>query len=117
MHVLAANQTTDFRTLADYYKQCLPDLAGLVLQVLNLCERTRLVKLGHVVLDCAKVYRDMQRRRPELRQEVEAAPDRQCGITQRGDERPAELAFRGGRLQKKDKAMSAMAAERKWLPS
>ena len=53
--VLAANNTPDFRTVSDFRKDHLTALSGLFLQVLMLCQREGLVKLGHVALDGAKV--------------------------------------------------------------
>ena len=53
--VLAANNTPDFRTISDFRKEHLDALAGLFLQVLELCQRVGLVKLGHVSLDGTKV--------------------------------------------------------------
>lgn len=52
--VLAANNTPDFRTISDFRKDHLTALSGLFLQVLVLCQREGLVKLGHVALDGAK---------------------------------------------------------------
>ena len=53
--VLAANNTPDFRTVSDFRKDHLAALSGLFLQVLALCQRAGLVKLGHVALDGTKV--------------------------------------------------------------
>ena len=53
--VLAANNTPDFRTISDFRKDHLAALMGLFLQVLALCQRAGLVKLGHVALDGTKV--------------------------------------------------------------
>jgi transposase len=47
--VLAANNTPGFR------KEHLEALAGLFLQVLRLCQKAGVVKLGHVSLDGTKV--------------------------------------------------------------
>ena len=44
--VLAANNTPDFRTISDFRKDHLGALSGLFLQVLALCQRAGLVKLG-----------------------------------------------------------------------
>ena len=52
---LAANNTQDFRTVSDFRKDHLEALSGLFLQVLLLCQREGLVKLGPVVLDGTKV--------------------------------------------------------------
>ncbi|MCP9448044.1 MAG: transposase, partial [Nitrospira sp.] len=49
--VLAANQRPDFRPLRDVRRQHLPALAELFVQVLQLCRRAGLVKLGHIALD------------------------------------------------------------------
>ena len=130
--VLAANQTPDFRTLSDFRKQHLAALGDLFLQVLALCQRAGLVKLGHVALDSTKVkanaskhhamsYGRMRQTRARLQrevaeilqqaEEVDTAEDRQYGATRRGDEWPEELAFREDRLQKIEEAMAALAAE------
>ena len=53
--VLAANNTPDFRTIADFRKDHLAALSGLFLQALGLCQRSGMVKLGHVALDGTKV--------------------------------------------------------------
>lgn len=53
--VLAANNTPDFRTISDFRKDHLKALAGLFLQVLKLCQKVGLVKLGHVALDGTKI--------------------------------------------------------------
>jgi transposase len=53
--VLAANQHPDFRTLSEFRQQHLAALTGLFVQVLKLCQRAGLVKLGHIALDGTKV--------------------------------------------------------------
>ena len=53
--VLAANNAPDFRTISDFRKDHLAALADLFGQVLGLCQRAGLVKLGHVALDSTKV--------------------------------------------------------------
>ena len=53
--VLAANQTPDFHTLSHSCRQNLPALGDLFVQVLELCQRTGLVQLGHAALDSTKV--------------------------------------------------------------
>ena len=45
----------DFRTISEFRKRHLNALSGLFGQVLRLCERAGLVKLGHVALDGAKI--------------------------------------------------------------
>ena len=55
IRVLAANKTPDFRTISDFRKDNLAALSGLFVQVLELCQRAGMVKLGHVALDGTKV--------------------------------------------------------------
>ena len=130
--VLAANNTPDFRTISDFRKDNLAALSGLFLQVLALCQRSGLVKLGHVALDGTKVranaskhramsYRRMKEKEAQLAEEVEELlnraeevddeEDRRYGQDKRGDELPQELAFREGRLEKIREAMAALEAE------
>ena len=130
--VLAANNTPDFRTISDFRKDHLGALEGLFLQVLVFCQREGLVKLGHVALDGTKVranaskhkamsYKRMQDKEAQLQgevdellrraQEVDDEEDRRYGRDQRGDELPAELAFREGRLERIREALAALEAE------
>ena len=53
--MLAANDSEDFRTISDFRKDHLAALAGLFLQVLELCREVGLVKLSHVALNSIKV--------------------------------------------------------------
>ena len=79
---VTALQQPDFRTISDFRRRHLAALAGLFAQVLQLCRKAGLVKLGHVALDGTKVqanasrhkamsYGRMKRRAAELRAEVE----------------------------------------------
>ena len=130
--MLAANNTPDFRTISDFRKDHLAALSGLFLQVLELCQRAGLVKLGHVALDGTKVkakaskhkamsYKRMKEKEAQFAaevaellrqgQEVDEEEDRRYGQDRLGDELPEELAFREGRLQKIREAMAALEAE------
>lgn len=130
--VLAANNTPDFRTIADFRKRHLAALAGLFVQVLRLCRKAGLVKLGHVALDGTKVkanaskhkamsYSRMQQEEARLAAEVEALlrqaeetderEDAEHGQDKRGDELPEELAFRESRLKKIREAKAALERE------
>lgn len=118
--VLAANQQPDFRTISDFRQQHLAALTDLFVQVLKLCQRAGLVKLGHVALDGTKVqanaskhkamsYDRMVKEEARLQTEVDALlraaatadtqDDATYGPDRRGDELPAELARREQRLQ------------------
>ena len=59
--VLAANNTPDFRTISDFRKDHLKALAALFLQVLKLCQKAGLVKLGHVSIDGTKIKANASR--------------------------------------------------------
>ncbi len=53
--VLSANNTPDFRTISDFRKDHLQALGALFLQVLKLCQKAGLVRLGHVSIDGTKI--------------------------------------------------------------
>jgi transposase len=130
--VLAANNTPDFRTISDFRKDHLKALAGLFLQVLRLCQKTGLVKLGHVALDGTKIkanaskhkalsYKRMKEEEARLEAEVaellkkaesaDEEEDQRYGTDKRGNELPKELAFRESRLKKIREARTALEAE------
>ena len=52
---VAAMQTPDFRTIAKFRRRHLKALGDLFVQVLRLCRRAGLAKLGHVALDGTKM--------------------------------------------------------------
>lgn len=118
--VLAANQRPDFRTLSDFRKQHLSALAELFVQVLQLCQRAGLVKLGHIALDGTKLKANASKHKAmsygrmvteEARLQAEVARllaqaetadtrnDAVYGPDRRGDELPVELARPEHRLQ------------------
>ena len=130
--VLAANNTPDFRTISDFRKDHLVALGGLFLKVLELCQQAGLAKLGHVSLDGTKMkanaskhkamsYGRMKEKRVRLEAEVEELlkraqqvdeeEDQRYGKDRRGDELPAELAFRESRLKKIREAQAALEEE------
>jgi len=130
--VLAANNTPDFRTISDFRKDHLKALAGLFLQVLRLCQKAGLVRLGHVALDGTKIkanaskhkamsYKRMKEEEARLEAEVmkllkkaeavDEEEDHLYGKDKRGDELPKELAFRESRLKKIREAKAALESE------
>ena len=127
--VLAANNTSDFRTVSDFRKDHLEALADLFPQVLELCQQAGLVKLGHVALDGTKVranaskhkamsYGRMKEKEGQLAAEllrrageVDDDEDRRYGKDKRGDELSEELAFRESRLRRIREAKAALEAE------
>jgi transposase len=127
--VLAADQHPDHDSVAEFRKRHLNALAGLFVQVLQLCQAAGLVKLGHVALDGTKIkanaskhkamsYDRMTATEQQLEAEiralleqaarVDAAEDAEYGRGRRGDELPAELARRESRLGKIRAAKAAL---------
>jgi transposase len=79
---IGALDAPDFRTISEFRRRHLTALSALFVQVLKLCERAGLVKLGHVALDGTKIkanaskheamsYERMSKREPELQAEVD----------------------------------------------
>ena len=129
---LLANAAPDYRSLARFRRRHLEALNDLFAQVLALCAVAGLVKLGRVALDGTKVrasasrhkamsYDCLASRIPDVEAEVaamlaeaeaiDAAEDAEFGQDRRGDELPAELATRQGRLKKMREAKAALEAE------
>ena len=131
--LIVAGDPPDFRTISDFRKRHLKALAGLFVQVLKLCEKAGLVKLGHVALDGTKIkanaskhkamsYQRMKKREAELAAEVDrwlaaaeaadAEEDARHG-NRRGDEMPDWIADKARRLAKIKEAKAALEAETK----
>ncbi|HWB42968.1 MAG TPA: IS1182 family transposase [Gemmatimonadales bacterium] len=132
MRFLAAGNQPDFRTLSDFRKRHGAALGALFTQVLRLCRRAGLVKLGHVAIDGTRVKANASKHKAmsygrmtqqdaalqaeiaELLRRAEQADrdeDARYGTDRRGDELPAELARRESRLQKIREAKAALEAE------
>jgi transposase len=131
--MIVAGDAPDFRTISEFRRRHLAALQGLFVQVLKLCERAGLVKLGHVALDGTKIkasaskhkamsYDRMKKREAELRAEVEgwlaaaeasdAEEDRLYG-DRRGDELPDWVADKRQRLERIARAKAELEAEAK----
>jgi len=129
---LAANEAPDYRSISRYRRRHLDALPTLFLQVLGLCAKAGLVRLGRVALDGTKLDADASRHKAmsydrivpkieELEAVVDAmlaeaevvdqAEDEAFGEDHRGDEVPAELARRESRLEKLREAKAAIEAE------
>ena len=119
--VLSCNQHPDHDSVAEFRKRHLAALAHLFFQVLQLCQRAGLVKLGHVAVDSTKIkanaakrqslsYERLNKAERELSAEVarllseaqriDEQEDSLYGAGKRGDELPAELRQRETRLAK-----------------
>lgn len=129
---LAADQHPDHDTIATFRKEHLANLSQLFVEVLRLCQRAGLVKLGHVALDGTKIkanaskhkamsYGRMEEAEKKLEEEVkalleeaarvDAEEDGKYGKGRRGDELPGELARRETRLGKIREAKAALEQE------
>lgn len=119
--VLTCNQHPDHDSIAQFRKRHLPALGRLFVQVLQLCQRAGLVKLGHVAIDSTKIkanaakrqslsYQRLTKAEQELAvevkrllseaQQIDEQEDRLYGQGKRGDELPEELRQRETRLAK-----------------
>ena len=132
--VLAGDQHPDHDSVADFRKRHLAALGGLFVQVLKLCKRAGLVKLGHIAIDGTKIQanaskhkamsygrmgeaerritEEVQRLLKEA-ERVDAQEDAEHGKGKHGDELPQELARRESRLKKIREAKAALEAEAK----
>ena len=110
----------DFRTISEFFKRHLNALSALFGQVLRLCERAGLVKLGHVALDGTKIKANaskhkamsnerMAKRAAELEAEVaarmdaaaaDASEDAAFGRDKSGEEMPAWVGDKKRRAEK-----------------
>ena len=129
---LCADQHPDHDTISDFRRQHLPVLAQMFTQVLQLCDKAGLVKLGHVAIDGTKLqanaskhkamsYNRMEEKEKQLRAEVErllalaeetdAAEDALYDKGNRGDDLTGEMARREGRLKKIAEAKAALEQE------
>ena len=117
---VTAMQKPDFRTVSDFRLRHLDALAELFGQVLRLCEKAGLVKLGHVALDGTKVqanaskhramsYDRMKKSEKQLKSEIaewfakakaeDDEDDRVHGKGKSGDELPDWVANKQKRLE------------------
>jgi len=130
--VIVADDIPDFRTISDFRKRHLTALEGLFVEVLKLCAKAGLVKVGRIALDGSKVkanasrhkamsYDYMLKEEKRLKQEIKAllaqaeaadqVDDQTYGPDRRGEELPEELARRQSRLHKIREAKAALEAE------
>ena len=131
---IVALDAPDFRTISDFRKRHLKALGDLFKQILQLCEKAGLVKLGHVALDGTKIkanaskhkamsYERMEKRATELEAEVatwfgaaetaDAEEDQLHGRDQTGEEMPDWVADKKRRAEKIRNAKAELEAEAK----
>jgi transposase len=131
---LVALDAPDFRTVSEFRGRHLKALGALFGQVLQLCEKAGLVKLGHVALDGTKIkanaskhkamsYERMEKRAAELQAEVakwlagaaaaDAEEDKLYGPDKTGEEMPAWVADKKRRAERIRAAKAELEAEAK----
>jgi len=130
--VLSGGQHPDHTRISEFRRVHLKELAELFVQVLRLCQKAGLVKLGHVALDGTKEkanaskhkamsYERMEKTEARLKKEiaellrkaesVDEEEDDRYGRGRRGDELPDELRRREERLKKIKQAKAELEAE------
>lgn len=130
--VLAGGEHPDHTCISEFRREHLSELRELFVQVLRICQKAGLVKVGHVALDGTKVqanaskhkaqsYDRMHKTEAELRREiaelmqqaeqVDAQEDAQFGHGRRGDEVPEELKRKQDRLERLTRARLELEAE------
>src|SRR5438132_2913686 len=131
---IVALDAPDFLTVSEFRGRHLKALGALFGQVLQLCEKAGLVKLGHVALDGTKIkanaskhkamsYERMEKRAAELQAEVakwlaaaaaaDAEEDKRYGPDRTGEEMPAWVADKQRRAEKIRQAKAELEAEAK----
>jgi transposase len=132
--VLSANTHPDHKSISEFRRIHLSSVASLFVQVLKLCQKAGLLKLGHVALDGTKMkanaskhkamsFERMQKDEGELEQKVkellaaaeatDAAEDAEYGKDRRGDELPEDLRRAKDRLARIQALKAALEAEAK----
>jgi transposase len=120
--VICANQAPDHATIARFRARHEAAIAGLFGEVLALCARAGLVKVGIVAVDGTKVaadathhatrsYEQIAREILEEAAAIDAAEDELFGDA-RGDELPEGLRTSGDRRRRLREAKQALEAER-----
>lgn len=129
---IAGMDAPDFRTVNNFRKRHLEALRGLFGQVLRLCRKAGMARMGHVALDGTKMranasrhkamsYGRMKKAERELAQQVDQwfekaeaidrSEDEQYGADRRGDELPEWVANKQKRLEKIRQAKAELEAE------
>src|SRR6266849_1486310 len=104
--VIAAGHHPDHTAISEFRRIHLEALSGLFVQVLQLCRKAGLVKLGHVALEKRKVKALLEAAKNE-----DAYEDQKYGVSRRGDELPEELQRAKSRLAKIRAAKRALEEE------
>jgi transposase len=110
---LAAWQKPDFRTIADFRKNNLPQLKTLFALVIEYCSRMEMVSLGHISIDGTKIKANAADRRTFSKERIEkkikelleqanqtdSDEDSLLGPNKAGDEVPEHIQKQSDRLK------------------
>lgn len=131
---ICGQERPDFRTISDFRKRHLGALGNLFVQILHLCEKAGLVKLGHVAVDGTKIranaskgknkrYKDIKKEIGEIEkhvkewfrqaEDIDEAEDQEYGEDKRGDELPAWVSNPEERRKRLAEAKKALEEEKK----
>lgn len=129
--VIAGADIPDFRTISGFRKTHLAAISELFIQVLQICQRSGLVTLGHLSLDGTKIkanasrhkamsYGRMLEEEARLKGEIavllgeaqaqDAAEDARLGDADQSNKLPEELTRRETRLQRIQEARTMLEA-------
>ncbi len=123
--IIAANQNPDYSTICRFRAESEVELQKLFEQVLRLCAKAGLVKVGVIAIDGSKIRASASihanRTQDGLKAEVkrifeeakakDAEEDALYGPDKRGDELPEELRSREGRLKRLREAKARLEQE------
>jgi transposase len=132
--VITANTQPDHTRISEFRRIHLVALSGLFVQVLKLCQKAGLVKLGHIALDGTKMKASASKHKAmsydRMKQEeealakrvaellsaaetVDAAEDEEHGKDRRGDELPEDLRRSTDRVERIRRLRAELEAEAK----
>lgn len=111
---LAAWQRPDFRTINNFRKNNLSELDDLFVQIVRICQKLKMVKLGHISIDSSRFKANAADRRSYDRKRIEREikrlldqaekadqkEDALLGPENSGDELPKEIRDRKRRIEK-----------------
>ena len=111
---LAAWQRPDFRTINNFRKNNLDQIKDLFVQIVQICQKLKMVKLGHISIDGSKFKANAADRKTYDRKRIEREmkhildkadkqdqqEDTQYGFENSGDQLPEQIREREQRIEK-----------------
>lgn len=130
---LAGMQKPNFRTISDFRKNNIEEIKELFVQIVQLCQRVGMVKLGHISLDSTVIKanaayderyteKKLIKERKEIEKTIEEYlkkankidenEDKEYGEEKRGDELPKEISSKERRLKKLEETLMQLKKEK-----